>query len=73
MKTSQYDSLYFRIPDRVSWIAKNANGVFYGYSEEPKWVKGEWVMGGDLKWYIGIYEVGLVASESLVCVENNGE
>lgn len=77
MKKSNYCGLLLNIPDRVEWIARNLNGVIYGYSEEPKWVKGEWVLLGggvdsldSFKWYIGAYEIDLLASESLCKIDH---
>lgn len=70
MKPFQYSSLTLSVPDSVKYIAKDLNGILYGYLVKPTYSKGVWtglVDGGVFtRWYIGCYDVDLLANESLV-------
>lgn len=66
MKHFKYDSHIFSVPNAVFFIAKDLNGVLHGFRDEPKFDGKVWSVKGEWKWHIGIYEVGLLAGESLV-------
>ncbi len=68
MKSVNYDCLTLKVPDKVLYIAKDLNGMLYGYYSEPKWIKGEWEAVDKFRWHIGSYEVTVASKESLVFV-----
>ena len=68
MKSVNYDCLTLKVPDKVMFIAKNANGILFGFHTEPTWTKGEWSSPDTYRWYIGSYDVGVATKESLLTV-----